>query len=334
MRTWSTPENPLVSTVSYIYASRSIHVMSAHIQAEFLRLDRALRGGCNLRSSLKADSLQAWQACEESLEAVISVLEDDACIFTPACAAVWVQWRKSNTSKQLLGLVRSVLEAATAQGSRREASAPDRMCMALTAVGMHDSITIADRLHAAAAEGVLWPALHEWLLEKGGVDTMWRALTLELERACAGDEGGIWAGMSDALEIANARANMILDSVVTVLILSLSLRCPKPPQQPNDALLKGHGGDGVTVLQLTLGKLIPAAFPAMQPEVRTMATAFAHRIGSLCRHTPTRGSEYLEPMHLPALRAWPYLVGAARHQISLSAQDSKERRGLQVGGRT
>ena len=314
----------------------SIIYMSARIQAEFLRLDRALRGGCSHRSSLKAGSSQAWEACEDSLLAVVSVFDEDTCIFKSdkSVAAVWVQWRKSNTSKQLLGLVRSVLEAATAQGSRREASAPDRMCMALTAVGMHDSITIADRLHAAAAEGVLWPALHEWLLEKGGVDTMWRALTLELERACAGDEGGIWAGMSDALEIANARANMILDSVVTVLILSLSLRCPKPPPQPNGALLKGHGGDGVTVLQLTLGKLIPAAFPAMQPEVRTMATAFAHRIGSLCRHTPTRGSEYLEPMHLPALRAWPYLVGAARHQISLSAQDSTERRGLQVGGRT
>ena len=293
--------------------------MSARIQAEFLRLDRALRGGCNLRSSLKADSLQAWEDCLESLVAVKRFLVDGSCIFTSASdksAAVWLQWRKSNTSKQLLGLVRSVLEpAAAAQANRREVAAPVRAWMSS---GLHASIDIASFLHAAAAMGVLWPALREWLMEQGGVDTMWRALA--------------W-GLADALKVNNStQAIMILISVDN--ILPLSLHCPKPPLRPNDALLKGHGSEGVTVLQLTLGTLLPAAFPAMQPDSRTRAVALAHRIGLLCcSSTPAAekaGEEYLEPMHLPALQAWPYLIGAARHQISAVVQDSKEREGLQV----
>ena len=303
--------------------------MSARIQAEFLRIDKALRSGCNLRSSLKADSLQAWEACANSLDAALSFFGDGACIFTSASdksAAVWVQWRKSNTSKQLFGLLRSALEAVAAEARRRDASASASRCMESMAVGLHAGITIVDFLHVTTTNGALWPALREWLMEQGGIDTMWRALTWDLEGACAGGVGG--SGTS---------ASRILISVG--LVLSLSLRSPKPLPQPNDALLKGHGGDGGTVLQLTLGKLLPAAFPAMQPDARAKAIAFARRIGLLCCGSPARGLEYLEPMHLPALRAWPYLVGAARHQISqisVALHDSKEREGMQVreyGGR-
>ena len=307
--------------------------MSARIQADFLRLDKALRGGCNLRSSLKADSLPAWEACRDSLADVASFINGGACIFTSASdksAAVWVQWRKSNTSKQLLSLVRSALDAAAAaEANGREVSAPVRRCLPLIVIGLHGSISVVSYFYSAAAAGVLWPALREWLVEQGGVATIWRALTWDLEGACAVGEGGVRVLTG---HVANSRACMLLDSVDT--FLSLSLRCPKPPPQPNDALLKGHGGGGMTALQLTLGKLIPAAFPKLQPDARKRAAALAHRIGLLCCSSTLAaengGQEYLESMHLPALQAWPYLVGAARHHLSLPVQDSVEREGIQV----
>ena len=289
-------------------------MMSAHIQAEFLRLDKALRGGCNLRSSLKADSLQAWEACRDSLADVAFFINGGACIFTSSGsdknAAVWVQWRKRNTSKQLLGLVRSVLEAVAAGANRQVPAA----CTASMAIGLLGSITIVGYFNTASAYGVLWPALREWLMEQGGVDTMWRALAWDLR--------GTWA---------NARALSVLTSVSHALLISLDFPTP-PPQQPGDALLRGHDDAASTVLQLTLGKLIPSTFPTMQPYGRRKAVTFARRIGRLCS-LPAGCSwgQYLEPMHLPALRVWPYLVGAARHHLSLPAQDSEERELIQVG---
>ena len=300
--------------------------MLARIQSEFLRIDRDLRDGCNLRSSLKSNSVQAWKACGYSLAAFVVFLGDDACIFSSAAdnksAATWVQWRKSNTSKQLLGLVRSILDAIASEESRREVSAPVRQCIAFMMHGLHAVIIIVRHLHAASTSSVLWPAMREWLVEPGGVDSMWRALAWATHAEVTGATGGI----------TNARALSILDSVGSVL--SLSLTCPKLPPHPNDALLGAHGGgaDAATAaLQLTLGEFIPAAFPAMQPDVRTKAVAIAHRI-SLMRCSPAAagGGQYLELMHLPALRAWPYLVGAARHQLSLPVQNSKEREGIQV----
>ena len=297
--------------------------MAARIQAAFLRIDRALRDGYNLRSSLKSDSAQAWKACVDALVALIAFLDDDACIFTTAAdnksAAAWVQWRKSNTSKQLLGLLRSILDAVAEEEGRREASAPVRKCKAFMPMGLHAVIVIVGHLHFDSISGVLWPALREWLVEQGGVDSMWRALAWAARVEVTGATGGI----------TNAGALLILDSVGSVL--SLSLTCPTPPPHPNDAL-HGGGADAATAaLQLTLGEFIPAAFPAMQPDVRTKAVAIAHRI-SLMRCSPAAagGGQYLELMHLPALRAWPYLVGAARHQLSLPVQDAKEREGIQV----
>ena len=291
--------------------------MLARIQSEFLRIDRDLRDGCNLRSSLKSNSVQAWEACGYSLAALVAFLGDDSCIFSSAAdnksAATWVQWRKSNTSKQLLSLVRSVLDAVAAEDSRR------RKCIAFMTMGLHAVIVIVRHLHADSTSGVLWPALREWLVEQGGVDSMWRALAWAARVEVTGATGGI----------TNAGALLILDSVGSVL--SLSLTCPTPPPHPNDAL-HGGGADAATAaLQLTLGEFIPAAFPAMQPDVRTKAVAIAHRI-SLMRCSPAAagGGQYLELMHLPALRAWPYLVGAARHQLSLPVQDAKEREGIQV----
>ena len=207
-------------------------------------------------------------------------------------------------------------------------------CTASMAIGLLGSITIASYFNTASAYGVLWPALREWLMEQGGVDTMWRALAWELEGACGGRGVRLSSG-----GIANARASMLLESVEAVMLLWI--RCPTPlPKQPAarhslmpaDALL--NVGDGIITLQLVLGKLLPAAFPAMQPGVRTKAIELAHRIGFLCcSGSPAAGSDgekYPEPMHLPALRAWPYLVGAARYQISAVVQDSEERRNIQV----
>ena len=199
--------------------------------------------------------------------------------------------------------------------------------MELIAAALHASITIVDFLHATSLYGVLWPALREWLEEQGGVDTMWSALAWELERAsCSGGDGGTASHMS-----------MVQAPVSVDAVLSLSLFYTKPlPAQPQHALLKDHGSGGAAtyVLQRTLGDLIPAVFPAMQPKGRMSAVALAHRISLLCCSSApaaeSGGKEYLEPLHLPALRAWPYLIGAARHQISLPVQDSEERENIQV----
>ena len=68
----------------------------------------------------------------------------------------------------------------------------------------------------------------------------------------------------------------------------------------------------------------------MQPYGRRKAVTFARRIGRLCSLPAGSWGQYLEPMHLPALRVWPYLVGAARHHLSLPVHDSEERELIQV----
>ena len=308
-----------------------------------MRIDRALRDVFNLRSSLKAESLQSWRACGHSLLDVVSIIGSDACVFksaTDKSAAVWVQWRKSNISKQLLGLVRSALEAASAQSSRRAVPVPDVKCMELMALGLHVSIFIIDML-LDASKGVLWPALREWLMEQGVVPSMWRALTWDLQRTTfVGGGSGDAAtrrraipavlGSRTSREEHNARALSILDSIRNITSLSMWLGHPHLSPQPMDTL---HQSDGITALQITLGELLPAAFPVMQPSVRKRAVTFCRRIDSHCMICSASGGLMYPkpPLHLPALRAWPYLVGAARHHLLLPVQDSEERENIQVG---
>ena len=178
----------------------------------------------------KADSLQAWHACRDSLTDVAFFINGGACIFTSGSdksAAVWVLWRKSNTSKQLLGLVGSVLEAVAAGANRQVPAA----CTASKAIGLRGSITIASYFNTASAYryGVLWPALREWLMEQGGMD-----IGHHVEGAGMGAGGGMRRGAGSGYRLsaggnANARASMLLDTWPKPLCAVDPLPQARPP---------------------------------------------------------------------------------------------------------
>ena len=86
--------------------------MSSRIHSDLLRIDGALRS-CPSRASLKSGSIDAWTACDISLEALLAVLPGSVFIDQGgSAAAVSMHWRKSSASKKLLALLQAVIEEA------------------------------------------------------------------------------------------------------------------------------------------------------------------------------------------------------------------------------
>ena len=143
--------------------------MSTRISADLQRVDRAIRPGVSHRAKLKSGSVEAWNACLSSLQETEHIIEDSS--FSDqnsSSAAVWVHWRKSGTSKQLLGLLRTAVEEAP--GSALVAGCV-REC------ALHVGIVVISFLFKCAQYGTLWPAMREWIAEQGGLQAIWQALT-------------------------------------------------------------------------------------------------------------------------------------------------------------
>ena len=85
----------------------------------------------------------------------------------------WKQWRKSNASKLLLGVLRAAIESL--------ASAPDWMPAEASDDIRGIKVHMVSVSHSAmrligSMPIVFWPALLEWLREQRGALALWRAL--------------------------------------------------------------------------------------------------------------------------------------------------------------
>ena len=88
--------------------------MSAtRIQAELMQFEAALRPAYDQRAALRSASVRVWDSCLSSLLSVAEILETSS-FAEESGGSKWVRWRKSNSSKQLIGLLRSAIEAAAA----------------------------------------------------------------------------------------------------------------------------------------------------------------------------------------------------------------------------
>ena len=141
--------------------------MSSRILADLQRVDRAIRPGVSHRAILKSGSAEAWNACLCSLQETSQIIEDSSFSDQNGSAAVWIHWRKSGTSKQLLGLLRAVVEEAPGfalvAGCIRE-------CV------LHVDLGVISFLFKCTQCGALWPAMREWIIDQGGLQAIWQAL--------------------------------------------------------------------------------------------------------------------------------------------------------------
>ena len=103
-------------------------------------------------------------------------------------AAMWIHWRKSSVSKQLLGFMRAVIEVVQAE-HQRGAPAPPLMARINMDAMLHGCIPLLVLLFNATNSAALWPALREWITDHG-IKSVWAALArsialAERERAAA-----------------------------------------------------------------------------------------------------------------------------------------------------
>ena len=139
----------------------------SRVQLDLLRIDRTIRPGHGLRASMKSGSAEAWILCSDSLAAVLIDLSDSVFADRNGSPATWIHWRKSGTSKQLLGLLRAAVEEAPG-------SALAALCVRERT--LHYGIRATSFLFMHTQHGVLWPAMREWILDLGGLQAIWQAL--------------------------------------------------------------------------------------------------------------------------------------------------------------
>ena len=153
--------------------------MSYRIKLDLQRVDRAIRPGVSHRALLKSGSVEAWKACLSSLREALTILLDSSFTDRNGSAATWIHWRKSGTSKQLLGLLRAVVEEAP--GSAVAADCPRESAL-------HVGLGIISFLFKRTRSGALWPAMREWILDQGGLQAIWPALAWSMALPVVGED--------------------------------------------------------------------------------------------------------------------------------------------------
>ena len=317
--------------IPFSFANNAMSV--ARIQADLQRIDSVLRGGCSACSSLaKPDaSSQAWDACVESLAAVDVVLQ--ASVFAESGAAAWIRWRKSSTSKQLLRLLKLATEFVAAEAGGRGAAAAgavghaDPTRKARMASGLYVCILVAHHLmnmvYIEHEHGALWPDLRSWLAEPhgGGLELFWEALAWTLSRGLSAGKQRHLSPSAGSTE--DHAAHMVgLHAAHTALLVTLDETDWLFPVSPA-CLQRPH--HITAALALAVGELVPRAFVALMEQGAREGSAanrdwdaaltFVHRVHNLC--ICGTGEILSEPLQLPVLRAWPYMVSAARQRRSL-----------------
>ena len=270
--------------------------MSSRIQSDLLLVDGALRSSPS-RALLKGGSVDAWSACDASLQAVLPILRESALADRSAsAAAVSMHWRKSSASKKLLTLLRTVIEEAHALPGEAARAAAARVARCHT---VHGSICLIGffwrRCHQTAT---LWPAMREWIVEPGGITSLWTALAWAVRIPKRGfDE-------ADDDEVHKILQRGSVDSVLTLTHDMFSLR--RPVELAQNSVV-------VTVLSSVLGDLLPRDFVAGNAQTWAMHVEF-YAVTELWR---LEGSMLSAHLHRPLLLFWPHLIAEIRRQQHL-----------------
>ena len=205
-------------------------------------MDVALRSSPS-RALLKGGSVEAWAACTVSLLAVLPILQSSVLVDqSRSTAAVSIHWRKSSASKRLLALLRAVVEEAHSLQGEAAHAAAGRIARHRAVHGSISVISLFRHHHHQSA--TLWPAMREWIVELGGITSLWTALA--------------WVIMMPMQDhaAANVLHQLLIASTESVLELTedmFSVRRPVELAQ-NTAVLM--------VLGTVLGDLLPRDFAA------------------------------------------------------------------------
>ena len=267
--------------------------MSSRIQSHLLIVDGALHS-CPSRALLKGGSIDAWAACSTTLQAVLPVLRELLADQSGA-AAVSMQWRKSSASKKLLALLRAAIELAHALPFE---AAPTAAACTVRCRAVHDSIYFIILFWTSSqpsATGTLWPAMREWIVELGGIRSLWTVLAWV-----------ILIPVQD-FEAADAIHQLLRVSVRMVLYLTngmFSLR--RPVELAKDSAF-------TTVMSRLLSVLLPRDFVAGNAHTWDLDTVFI----VITTQYQLEGS--MLPVHLlkPMLVFWPFLFAELRRQRRL-----------------
>ena len=290
--------------------------------ADIRRIDNALIAFPS-RVLLKSGSIEAWDACFRGFPGLNSTLSGTT--FTDRngnAVAAWMHWRKSSASKHLLSLLRSVLElqpheqgsvsgrdVATGAGA---APTMTELSAGTVSPGVHprrDSamllagsscISIVDLLFQSSQSAALWPAMREWLVNQGGIQSIWTSLARRISLG--------------AIDLEHDRSPTLGQSVEEVLMLTSELR--------------QLGGRGLAV-QLAQHPSVIASLRSLLSDVlprdvaaRGEATwdmfAMLPSLGGICMLS-NAGGGILIPLqsllHQPLLVAWPFLMAALRQEF-------------------
>ena len=268
----------------------------SRIQSDLLLVEGTLRC-CPSRGLLKSGAADAWVACDTSLKAVLPILRRSV-LADPPTTAVSALWRKSSASKKLLALLRAVLDEAQAlQGeAARTAAARTVRCRAV-----HGSISVIRFFWQSAPQStILWPAMREWIVELGGITSLWSTLT--------------WAVMIPMQDFESAAADalhqLLRMSVHSVLALTRDMFSIRRPVE-----LALNCADLMLPSRL-LSDLLPRDFAAGNAHAWDLNTV-SQTVTALSQ---LEGSLLTAHLHKPLLVFWPYLIAEMRrHQRQLPA---------------
>ena len=255
--------------------------MSSRILADLQRVDRAIRPGVSHRAKLKSGSVEAWNACLSSLQETEQTIEDSSFSDQNGSAATWIHWRKSGTSKQLLGLLKTAVEEAP--GSALVAGCV-REC------ALHVGLGVISFLFKCSQSGTLWPAMREWIAEQGGLQAIWQALTWSMALV-----GGDKAAHDAALrEPVHAVIGLISRPDGTQLTLP-------PSAYPSIT----------ATLTLLFSDLLPRELASGNAHQWCMQEVLSN-VTVACKLIS--GSQPQPHLHRAFLVTWPYLMGWFRQQ--------------------
>ena len=263
--------------------------------------------------------------------------------------AKWVQWRKSNASKQLIGLFRAAIEAAaampavgsssvsansrstTAAGGSIGSASCSRGATTGTAAGSdvgivegiitdvaatHTAIHLLHILYMRTQYAALWPALREWLSEEPhqrGLQDLWRALAWLLE--ATKHERDVYSTMTIAI--------ISVDSVLQVSLGPTGLLPRRLQQHPSL----------VAALRLVLGRVLPgliASSPYMCPDsddILETSLSVLDGLTTLFAKQQQGGAQLWDQLHPAAMSLWTVAAAAVRR----GAPHSDLGKFLQVG---
>ena len=259
--------------------------MSSRIAADLQRVDRAIRPGVSHRAILKGGSIEAWTACLSSLRETSQILIDSSFSDQNGSAAVWIHWRKSGTSKQLLGLLRTAVE---------EAPGPALDAGCIRECALHAGLGLIGFLFQRTQSGVLWPAMREWIIDLGGLRATWQALAWSMALV----------GGDRAAHYANLR----------VPVHAVFGLMPRPDGAHAVLTVPGANPSITTALALLFSDLWPRDLASGHEHDWHMQDLLGDA-ASLCMQL---GSSQPQPqLHRAFLVTWPHLMGWFRRNLDV-----------------